>query len=87
VPHPIDQLRLVVVDPANHLTRRDGRSAAILLFQIQRVQDSPARLPDVGLGIRVDLQHPIEPLDNLHPAGHARGLQRDVRDTVDLDPG
>ena len=43
------------------------------------------KAPDLRLRGAVDLEHPIEPLDDLHAGAHVGRLDGDVGDAVDLD--
>jgi len=78
---------LVVVDAAHDLARQDARLQAVGFLEPQIAQDGAAGAAHLGLRLGVDLQQPEDALDDLHRRPHAVGLQRDVGDAVDLDPG
>ncbi len=57
-------------DVANHLARHELRLDAVLLLEVEGREDRPPGLPHVGLGVGMDLEHPVQALDDQHPGPH-----------------
>src|ERR1017187_6236299 len=86
-PVAVDELHLEGVDVADDLRGEDSRLDPVRLVQRKGGEDGGAGLPDLGLRGAVDLEHPVEPLDDLHARAHVGRLHGDVGDAVDLDAG
>src|SRR5664280_359618 len=85
LPVAVDELRLEGVDAPDDLRGEDPRLDPVGLVQGKGGEDGGAGLPDLGLREAVDLEHPVEPLDDLHAGAHVGRLDGDVGDAVDLD--
>src|ERR1041384_4434588 len=67
VARAVDEHRVIIVDAANHAVAVDLRLVTAFFFQAERVKNGGARLTDVGLRFGMNLKHPVQALDDLHP--------------------
>jgi len=74
-----------VVDVLDDLRGQHPRLDAVALLELERLEDGDARLAHLALRGAVDLEHAVEPLDDLHARPHVGGLDGDVGHPVDLD--
>ena len=86
VPHPVDELALLAVDPGDDLRRHDPRLDPRVARDAHAAQDRVHRRLDLPFVVIVQLEHPVRALDDLHPGPAGRGLERDVGELVDRDP-
>src|ERR1044071_5806245 len=87
VARPVDELCVVIRHVADHLAGGDLRLDALAFLEIERVEDRRARLPHVGLGVGVQLEHAVQALDDHHARPHVGRFERDVGDAHDVHAG
>jgi len=87
VPHPVDQLNLVVVEMADDLAREDLRLVPVVLVDPELAEDRGPRRSGLRLLLGVNLEQAVVALDDLHPRAHPSRLEGDIGEPVDLDAG
>ncbi len=83
----VDQHRLGVFEVPHDLVGDDPRFVPVLFGEPELVQDRLSGLPYIGLALRMNLQHPVVPLDDLHAGGHVGRLEGHVEHVVDRHAG
>ena len=87
MPGAVDEHGVVVVDEADDAAAVNDGLVAVLLLQLEGVEDGGAGGADVGLRLGMDFQQAVEAFDDLHAGGDLGAFEGHVGDAVDLHAG